>query len=107
MVAKNVSSAASALDFQFGWRWLLPVQNGHHISYVGLDAAELQWWQTTHGVVCQSGLGSGLAAESLFVALGPLNQTQVLAQLGHSKLGLVCVWGSGQAVQRLRSELRG
>lgn len=107
MAAKNVSSVETALDFQFGWRWLLPAQNGQHISYVGLDAAELQWWQTAHEVVCQSGLGSGLAAESLFVALDPLNQTQVFAQLANSELGLVCVWGSGQAVQRLRSQLRG
>lgn len=34
-----------ALDFRFGWRWLLPLEEGYSVGLYGFDPEEEQFWQ--------------------------------------------------------------
>lgn len=33
-------------DFRFGWRWLLPSQNGKRWESIGLSSEEHRWWKS-------------------------------------------------------------
>lgn len=92
-------------DFRFGWRWLLPSQNGKRWESIGLSSEEHRWWQ--HGSSPALFSNHSDRAHGYLIALDSVAPDAIANQINEDSPPWLCAWGAGSSISRLRSSLHG
>lgn len=93
----------SALDYRFGWRWLLPSCSGQQAVYFGLSHEEQKWW--TQNLAKLSLKATPSPTEGCLIALDHCDISSVVGSLNGMYLSWICAWGTGSTANRLRKSL--
>ncbi|MCR4309326.1 MAG: aminoglycoside phosphotransferase family protein [Deltaproteobacteria bacterium] len=90
------------LDFQFGWRWLLPIQEVDRVAFLGFSKPELGYWE-------QALFGATMVSnpENATVWIVNADEFPVGDRADLGKVGAICVVGRGSSVTAWYRRLAG
>jgi hypothetical protein len=95
--------ADNRLDFAFGWRWLLPLQDCKAITFLGFDNAEVDFWKS---VLPKSGPSDKYSYSDAYIIDADRHRDHLTAFDGiREGASVICVVGRGKNLKNWRNTL--